>query len=511
MDPLGLTADFADTEVLRTEDLERLEPTPEVPPFLLCPVCSRLYDVAYCLSCSHGICRRCYEAEIAKTKYLRCPTCQALIVTRPYVNAALQTFVGAYGSFQIQAEGPSPDASPPTDDILYGEQNFNISKDFLNPIETQLCHVLFDTVLRVRISPQHERQPNFLSIVITYADIGSPTCLASLSTRICITVVNMRERARSKSFECVHTFPRGGGVYSIPVGPRNVLFDPTKNYLRDGKVRIRTRVSVFTTLTLDDAMQLARTCREFLYPSARQCRGDALERLIERTIAYRQSEASAHVVRFLLQLARHGYTVLTIAEEGTGSLGVVTLSLWLKHDVAFARLLRRAMRHIDTADYELVGAVLGRHCLIFLEASEPGAAFDVTLKDGELRDEDLDPPVIQQYPIDESPMVLELRRKLQQTLDALHERSHNLTVAQKDIKALESQLGMATTEMKRAQESLERLTRSSAIKTEEVLMLRSALCAIVSPGSDALDEYALESLRQKGHLPRIPNTTTHEK
>lgn len=504
-----------DSDLLKTAALGAILPIQEIPRVLLCPGCGMVYEMAYCLSCSHNVCQWCYEREISQNRYMRCFVCHTLVVSRPYLNSALNQVARGYcktqppdiGNYDIHQQYPIPAISEKNEGALNPWDKY-LGDAFCGPffcgefvivcdkralsmgpsseIERKtLCLTRFTSSLEVVLVPRHRTQTAFMGLMFVHKGCSPnyTTQLSPLSVKFSITVVNQSPE-KSRTYECIHTFSRGGGCYNIPIGPRSVLFDPQRKYVTSaGTVAIQVNASVFTTLTYEDAVAISGATQRLLV-NVRRCAAADLEALIDRGVAHGKPEVAAHITRFLLMLATIQYSVVSTSDEASiqecrQDLTTVALCFWLKESLSFTRLLKRAIRHIDADDYELIGATLGRHCLVFLENGGPADAFDVTLKDGMLSKEELDIVCHQK--------------------DFLIEANAKVTMLEKEAKTLAMKLQEAEKKLATQEEQV-RLAENHNHKLDSILKrevakssrLKGALLALVGSSSDILDRMLCE-------------------
>lgn len=521
----------ANSDLLNTTALAAILPIQEIPTFLLCPGCGMVYEVAYCLSCSHNVCQWCYEREIAQNRYIRCFVCHALVVSRPYLNSALNQVACGYHRHQrsgiegcdVRQQYPIQEISGKTQgspnqwakylgDALCGPffcgesvlicDRRSLSIGSSAEIERKtLCLTRFTSSLEVVLVPQHRTQTTFMGLMFVHKGCSAHCTaqLSPLSVKFSITVVNQVPE-KSRTYECIHTFSRGGGCYNIPIGPRSVLFDPQRNYATPaGTVSIQVSASVFTTLSYEDALAISGAAQRLLV-NVKRCASMDLEALIDRGIAHDKPEVAAHITRFILTLATIQYSVVLSPNEASiqgykQDATTVALCFWLKESLLFTRLLKRAVRHIDSDDYELIGATLGRHCLVFLENGGPADAFDVTLKDGMLKKEDLD-------------IICDQNEELTR----LNARTTSL---EREVKMLEAKLTKAEKELD-VQKEQARLaehhnTKLDSIIKKEInksLRLKKALLELVGSSDEILDRVLYEHDGQTTSGRRRPSVPT---
>ncbi|ESU39528.1 Hypothetical protein DHA2_151122 [Giardia duodenalis] len=520
-----------DSDLLKTTALKAILPIQEIPRALLCPGCGMVYEVAYCLSCSHNVCQWCYEREITQNRYMRCFVCHTLVVSRPYLNSALNKVARGYRqaqvsdakSYDICQQHPVPPSSEKIGEVSHqwdkylgealcgpffcGEFVLVCDKRVLSmgpssEIERKtLCLTRFTSSIEVVLVPRHRTQTAFMGLMFVHKGC-SPNYtaqLSPLSVKFSITVINQCPE-KSRTYECIHTFSRGGGCYNIPIGPRSVLFDPQRNYATTaGAVTIQVSASVFTTLPYEDAVAISCAAQRLLV-STKRCGALNLDALIDCGITHGKPEVAAHITRFLLALATIQYSVVSVSTDTSPQgyqqdITTVALCFWLKESLSFTRLLKRAIRHIDADDYELIGATLGRHCLVFLENGGPADAFDVTLKDGMLSREELDTVCYQGKHSAESSAKALAFEKEARALEA------KLRDVEKKLEVQEEQTRLAEHRNSRLESILKKeIVRSSRLKR--------ALLELVGSSNEILDHMLCEQETRRNNSERGPTSPT---
>ncbi|EFO64253.1 Hypothetical protein GLP15_2724, partial [Giardia lamblia P15] len=251
--------------------------------------------------------------------------------------------------------------------------------------------------------------------------------------------------------------------------------------------------------TQEDAVAISCAAQRLLV-SVKRCGALDLEALIDCGIAHGKPEVAAHITRFLLALATIQYSVVSASTAASlqgyqQDITTVALCFWLKESLSFTRLLKRAIRHIDADDYELIGATLGRHCLVFLENGGPADAFDVTLKDGMLSREELDAVYYQ--------------GKLST------ENSTKTLAFEKEVRALEAKLRDVEKKLE-VQEEQTRLAEHRNSRLDSILKkeiarssrLKRALLELVGSSNEILDHLLCEQETRRSNSEKGPTSPT---
>lgn len=362
-----------DTSAIST--LKTVAEAVEVPPFALCPSCKEVYNIPYCLSCSHSVCKTCYDREVARNRYMRCPVCSVLTVSRPYVNGAFQNLIANYTRYNNVQATLTDYSSALKCRFFHGRTLVKLTGT-TPTVGRRLFHTGINTVLDVAVAQEHKTQPTFLGITFVHRTAEQGNDVPSVTLRFCIKVIH-KDVARSRAYEAVHVFPQGGGSYSVPVGPKHILFDPAKGYILDGNVGLELEATSLPGVTMKQALSLANKCRAF-----QSCEAPMAEKamcsLISDATNYGGASA-AMILRFLLVLGRLEVTVASAPTKAIPDGSVVSLVSWLRNSALVSKMLAKSVNYFATSDTALISSVLGRHCAALIESDQ---AFDITLPRG---------------------------------------------------------------------------------------------------------------------------------